>query len=95
MESILYIFLPCKKVYPIGVTYLADFIHRRKPEVRQRIVDLSLFPDAQRIKAVRDAAPSSSRTSSVSPGATFRFSPRMRETRRWNMRLISTLRAIP
>src|SRR5437868_14374196 len=56
MESILYIFLPCKKVYPIGVTYLADFIHRRKPEVRQRIVDLSLFPDAQRIKAVRDAA---------------------------------------
>jgi len=38
MNSILYIFLPCKKVYPIGVTYLADFIHRRKPDVRQRIV---------------------------------------------------------
>ena len=56
MDSILYIFLPCKKVYPIGVTYLADFIHRRKPEVRQRILDLSLFPDAQRSNAVRDAA---------------------------------------
>ena len=56
MESILYIFLPCKKVYPIGVTYLADFIHRRKPEVRQRILDLSLFPEDQRISAVRDAA---------------------------------------
>ena len=56
MKSILYIFLPCKKVYPIGVTYLADFIHRRKPDVRQRILDLSLFPDAQRISAVRDAA---------------------------------------
>jgi radical SAM superfamily enzyme YgiQ (UPF0313 family) len=56
MDSILYIFLPCKKVYPIGVTYLADFIHRRKPDVRQRILDLSLFPDAQRISAVRDAA---------------------------------------
>ncbi len=55
MESILYIFLPCKKVYPIGVTYLADFIHRRKPDVRQRILDLSLFPDGQRIRAVRDA----------------------------------------
>jgi radical SAM superfamily enzyme YgiQ (UPF0313 family) len=55
MNSILYIFLPCKKVYPIGVTYLADFIHRRKPDVRQRILDLSLFPDAQRISAVRDA----------------------------------------
>lgn len=56
MNSILYIFLPCKKVYPIGVTYLADFIHRRKPDVRQRILDLSLYPDAQRINAVRDAA---------------------------------------
>ena len=56
MNSILYVFLPCKKVYPIGVTYLADFIHRRKPDVRQRILDLSLFPDAQRSSAVRDAA---------------------------------------
>jgi len=56
MNSILYIFLPCKKVYPIGVTYLADFIHRRKPEVRQRIVDLSLFHDSQRLQAVRDVA---------------------------------------
>ncbi len=56
MNSILYIFLPCKKVYPIGVTYLADFIHRRKPDVRQRILDLSLYPDAQRSSAVRDAA---------------------------------------
>ena len=56
MNSILYIFLPCKKVYPIGVTYLADFIHRRKPEVRQRIVDLSLFPESKRTQAIRDAA---------------------------------------
>ena len=56
MNSILYIFLPCKKVYPIGVTYLADFIHRRKPEVRQRIIDLSLYPESQRTQVVRDAA---------------------------------------
>jgi hypothetical protein len=56
MNSILYIFLPCKKVYPIGLTYLADFIHRRKPDVRQRILDLSLFPVGQRSQAIRDAA---------------------------------------
>jgi len=56
MNSILYVFLPCKKVYPIGVTYLADFIHRRRPEVRQHILDLSLYPEAQRAKALRDAA---------------------------------------
>jgi radical SAM superfamily enzyme YgiQ (UPF0313 family) len=56
MNSILYIFLPCKKVYPIGVTYLAEFIHRRKPEVRQRILDLSLYPERERARVLRDEA---------------------------------------
>ncbi len=54
MNSILYVFLPCKKVYPIGVTYLADFIHRRRPDVRQHIVDLSLYPQAERAQRLRE-----------------------------------------
>ncbi|MGQ0812187.1 MAG: B12-binding domain-containing radical SAM protein [Nitrospiraceae bacterium] len=56
MNSILYVFLPCKKVYPIGVTYLADFIHRRRPDVRQQILDLSIYPLAQRAARLREAA---------------------------------------
>src|SRR6476646_11365728 len=56
MNSILYVFLPCKKVYPIGVTYLADFIHRRRAEVRQHILDLSLYPPNERTRVLRDAA---------------------------------------
>src|SRR5690242_13480927 len=56
IHSILYIFLPCKKVYPIGVTYLADFIHRRRPDVRQRILDLSVYPVSQRNRAIREVA---------------------------------------
>src|SRR5919197_2308525 len=56
MNSVLYVFLPCKKVYPIGVTYLADFIHRRRPDVRQRILDLSLYAPAHRTAVLRDAA---------------------------------------
>jgi len=56
MESVLYVFLPCKKVYPVGVTYLADFIHRRRPDVRQRILDLSLYPQARRARALRETA---------------------------------------
>ncbi len=56
MDSILYVFLPCKKVYPIGVTYLADFIHRRRPDVRQRVLDLSLYPQAQRAQVLRETA---------------------------------------
>lgn len=54
MNSILYVFLPCKKVYPTGITYLADFIHRRRPEVRQQILDLSVYPQPQRARALRE-----------------------------------------
>jgi radical SAM superfamily enzyme YgiQ (UPF0313 family) len=56
MNSILYVFLPCKKVYPIGVTYVADFIHRRRPDVRQRILDLSLYSQSERPRILRDTA---------------------------------------
>ncbi|MDH3505149.1 MAG: radical SAM protein [Nitrospirota bacterium] len=54
MNSVLYVFLPCKKVYPTGITYLADFIHRRRPDVRQQILDLSLFPPHQRQGKLRE-----------------------------------------
>ena len=53
MNSLLYVFLPCKKVYPTGITYLADFIHRRRPDVRQNILDLSLYPVGERAHVLR------------------------------------------
>lgn len=56
VKSLLYVFLPCKKVYPIGVATLADFVHRRRPDVTQRILDLSLYPRHQRERALRDTA---------------------------------------
>ncbi len=58
MNSVLYVFLPCKKVYPTGITYLADFIHRRRPDVRQQILDLSLFPPNQRPARLRETTAS-------------------------------------
>ncbi|MEE8234817.1 MAG: radical SAM protein [Nitrospirales bacterium] len=54
MNSLLYVFLPCKKVYPTGITYLADFIHRRRPDVRQHILDLSLYPKQARANVLRE-----------------------------------------
>lgn len=54
LSSVLYVFLPCKKVYPTGITYLADFVHRRRPDVRQQILDLSLFPPSQRPAQLRN-----------------------------------------
>ena len=56
MNSILYIFLPCKQVYPLGCTYLAEYVHRQHPEVRQRILDLSQIAPGERARAVRETA---------------------------------------
>ncbi len=40
--SILYVRLPVWKIYPGGVIYVADYIHKQRPEVRQNILDLAL-----------------------------------------------------
>lgn len=56
MTSILYIFLPCKQIYPVGCTYLADYIHKRRPEISQRILDLSQIPAGRRSRSVRETA---------------------------------------
>jgi radical SAM superfamily enzyme YgiQ (UPF0313 family) len=41
---ILYIRLPCNPIFPVGVVYLADHIHKYLPEVEQRIFDLGAVP---------------------------------------------------
>ncbi|MGG6297334.1 photosystem II high light acclimation radical SAM protein [Leptolyngbya sp. AN02str] len=44
MARILYVRLPCNPIFPIGVVYLADHIHKVFPEVEQRIFDLGTVP---------------------------------------------------
>lgn len=41
---ILYVRLPCNPIFPIGVVYLADHVHKRFPGVEQRILDLGTVP---------------------------------------------------
>lgn len=41
---ILYIRLPCNPIFPIGVVYLADHIHKCLPQVKQQIFDLGTVP---------------------------------------------------
>ncbi len=53
--SILYVWLPAKRIYPIGPTYLANFVHAHHPKVRQHLLDLSLIPRAQRRRALNAA----------------------------------------
>jgi len=45
METrILYVRLPCNPIFPIGVVYLADHVHKLFPGVEQRIFDLGTVP---------------------------------------------------
>jgi len=52
-QSILYVWLPCKKIYPVGPTYLANYIHQKHPEINQRLLDLSLLPRPTRTNVLR------------------------------------------
>ncbi|HEX5804010.1 MAG TPA: radical SAM protein [Azospira sp.] len=52
--SVLYVRLPVWKIWPGGVVYLADFIHKQRPDIRQEILDLALVPPAQRQAALRE-----------------------------------------
>ncbi|EKQ68671.1 Fe-S oxidoreductase [Leptolyngbyaceae cyanobacterium JSC-12] len=45
MDSrILYVRLPCNPIFPIGVVYLADHVHKVFPHIDQRIFDLGAVP---------------------------------------------------
>ena len=47
-KSVLYVRLPCWKIYPGGVIYVADYIHKQRPGIRQQLLDLALVEPARR-----------------------------------------------
>ncbi len=44
IQKILYIRLPCNPIFPIGVVYLSDHVHKLFPQIQQRIFDMGTFP---------------------------------------------------
>ena len=54
VNSILYVRLPCWKIYPGGVIYVADYIHKQRPGVAQHLLDLALVPAAKRQQVLRE-----------------------------------------
>lgn len=52
--KVLYVRLPVWKIWPGGVVYLADFIHKQRPEVRQEILDLALIEPGSRRARLRE-----------------------------------------
>ena len=43
-QRILYVRLPCNPIFPIGVVYLSDHVHKVLPGLEQRIFDLGTVP---------------------------------------------------
>ena len=44
LPRVLYVRLPCNPIFPIGVVYLADHLHKQFPTLEQRIFDLGAVP---------------------------------------------------
>ena len=55
VQSVLYVRLPCWKIYPGGVIYVADYVHKQRPEIRQHLLDLALLPFPDRRRALVEA----------------------------------------
>ncbi len=51
LERVLLIRLPCNPIFPIGVIYLADHLHKCFPSLPQEIIDLATIPvfDVERV----------------------------------------------
>lgn len=52
--SILYVRLPCWKIYPGGVIYVADYIHKQRPGIEQHLLDLALVEPSQRKRVLKE-----------------------------------------
>ncbi|GAB4241838.1 MAG: radical SAM protein [Stanieria sp.] len=51
-QKILYVRLPCNPIFPIGVVYLADFVHKLFPNLEQKIFDLGTVPPLDFVPAL-------------------------------------------
>lgn len=51
-RSVLYVRLPVWKIWPGGMVYLADFIHKERPDIRQEILDLAVVAPRERKAAL-------------------------------------------
>lgn len=53
-RSVLYVRLPCWKIWPGGVVYVADWVHKHRPQIDQHLLDLALIPRNQRSRVLAD-----------------------------------------
>ncbi|NJN61077.1 MAG: B12-binding domain-containing radical SAM protein [Coleofasciculaceae cyanobacterium RL_1_1] len=54
IERVLYVRLPCNPIFPIGVVYLSDHVHKLFPAIEQKIFDLGTVPPLDFNRALDD-----------------------------------------
>lgn len=54
IQSVLYVRLPCWKIYPGGVIYVADYVHKHRPHIDQHLLDLAVVPPADRKRVLKE-----------------------------------------
>jgi len=54
VHSVLYVRLPCWKIYPGGVIYVADYIHKQRPGIDQHLLDLAVVAPAMRRRVLTE-----------------------------------------
>jgi radical SAM superfamily enzyme YgiQ (UPF0313 family) len=54
VHTVLYVRLPVWKIWPGGVVYVADYIHKQRPGIHQEILDLAVIPPARRKSALTE-----------------------------------------
>lgn len=47
VRSILWVRLPGTQIYPVSLIYLTDHVHKHRPEVEQRVVDLAMVDPSE------------------------------------------------
>ncbi|MFQ5901136.1 MAG: B12-binding domain-containing radical SAM protein [Thermodesulfobacteriota bacterium] len=54
-ERALWVRLPCRKIYPAGMIYLANYLHEKVPAISQRMIELSSFDKSEQFSVLKDA----------------------------------------
>lgn len=52
LNSILYVRLKCPEIYPASVVYLADYVHKKRPNVEQWVLDMIRFSEGEEVPAL-------------------------------------------
>src|SRR5665811_1912736 len=53
-KSILYVRLPCWKIYPGGVIYVADYFTKQRQDIHQHLRDLALIAPSDRKRVLKE-----------------------------------------